>query len=314
MPVTVGLERVAAKIEEASQGRMVWKVNPAGAVCPATEEWKAVHTGVLDVGAGGGSYMHAEIHFGTLISQRVGGIPPLPHLIWMDTVGSDLINKWYVDLGYDMYDVKGAGFHGPPEIFAHLDRELKTAADLDGLKMRCSGDGGAVLARMGVGSVFMPLGEIFESMKRGVIDAYECSSPRFDWEMGLNEVGKYVYLSPVRAPTEVYQLLVKRSKFEALPDDLKVIIEDCGRSEAIRYHTMLTSGDADALQKFRDYGNIVGPLPEGIVEAFTKEADAYYDELAAEYPETKEVLDSQRAFARNWDSLYGLPSWAKPRG
>jgi TRAP-type mannitol/chloroaromatic compound transport system substrate-binding protein len=292
---------------------MVWKVEPAGAICPATEEWKAVATGVLDVGAGGGSYMHAEIHFGTLISQRVGGIPPLPHQIWLDTVGSDLINKWYVDLGYDMLDIKGAGFPGPPEIFAHLDKELKVPGDLDGLKMRCSGDGGAVLARMGVGSVFMPLGEIFESMKRGVIDAFECSSPRFDWEMGLNEVGKYVYLSPIRAPTEVYQLLVTRSKFEALPDDLKVIIEDCARSEAIRYHTMLTSGDAAALDKFRDYGNIVGPLPAAIEEAFVKEADAYMDELAAEFPETAEVLASQRAFSKNWDALYGLPSWAKPR-
>jgi TRAP-type mannitol/chloroaromatic compound transport system substrate-binding protein len=313
MPVTASLERLASRIEEASQGRMVWKAEPAGAVCPATEEWKAVHTGVLDACAGGGSYMHAEIHFGTLISQRVGGIPPLPHHIWMISEGSDLINRWYVDLGFDMLDIKGAGCPGPPEIFAHLDKELKTAADLDGLKMRCSGDGGAVLARMGVGSVFMPLGEIFESMKRGVIDAYECSSPRFDWEMGLNEVGKYVYLSPIRAPTEVYQLLVKRSKFEALPDDLKVIIEDCGRSEAFLYHSILTSGDAEALQNFTDYGNILGPLPKAIVDAFLVEADAYYDELAQEYPETKAVLDSQRAFAKNWNSLYGLPDWAIPR-
>ena len=157
------------------------------------------------------------------------------------------------------------------------------------------------------------MGDIFESMKRGVIDAFECSSPRFDWEMGLHEVGKYVYLSPIRAPTEVYFLIVKRSKFEALPDDLKIIIEDCGRSEAIRYHTMLTSGDAEALQKFRDYGNIVQKLPAAIEEAFVKEADIYLDELAAEYPEAKEVLESQRAFAKNWWDLYGLPDWAKPR-
>lgn len=291
---------------------MVWKPEAAGAICPATEEWKAVHTGVLDFGAGGGSYMHAEIHFGTLISQRVGGIPPLEHYVWLDTVGSDLINKWYVDLGFDMYDVKGAGFHGPPEIFIHLDKELKVPEDLDGLKMRCSGDGGKVLARLGVGAVFMPLGEIFEAMNRGVIDAFECSSPRFDWKMGLNEVGKYIYLSPIRAPTEVYQLLVKRSKFEALPDDLKIIIQDCGRSEAMRYYGQLVAGDAEALQNFRDYGNIVGPLPTPIVEAFVREADAYMDELAAEFPETKEILESQRAFAKNFDSLYGLVDWAKP--
>jgi len=130
--------------------------------------------------------------------------------------------------------------------------------------------------------------------------------------MGLNEVGKYVYLSPIRAPTEVYQLLVKTSRFEALPDDLKIISEDCGRSEAMRYYGQLVAGDAGALQNFRDYGNIVQTLPSSIVVAFVKEADAYMDELAAEYPETKEILESQRAFAENFDSLYGLVDWAKP--
>jgi TRAP-type mannitol/chloroaromatic compound transport system substrate-binding protein len=272
-----------------------------------------VHTGVLDFAGGGGSYMNAEIHFGTMISQRVGGIPPLEHLVWMEQVGSDLINKWYVDLKYDMLDIKGAGFHGPPEIFAHLNKTIRTGADFRGLKMRCSGDGGAILARLGVGSVFMPLGEIFEAMKRGVIDAYECSSPRFDWQMGLNEVGKYIYLSPVRAPTEVYQLLVKRSKFEALPDDLKIIIQDCGRSEAIRYYGTLTAGDKDALKKFKDYGNIVEKLPAAAESAFLKEADAYYQEYTAKYPEAKSVYDSQVAFTKTWDELYGLVDWAKPR-
>jgi len=313
MPVQEGLDILSARITEASGGRLVWKSNPAGSICPATEEWKAVHTGVLDFCGGGGSYMNAEVHFGTMISQRVAGIPPMPHYIWMDTVGSDLINDWYVKMGFDMFDIKGAGFHGPPEIFAHTNKELKVTGDLKGLKMRCSGDGGAVLARMGVGSVFMPLGEIFESMQRGVIDAYECSSPRFDWTMGLNEAGKYVYLSPIRAPTEVYQLLVKTSKFQALPDDLKVIIEDCGRSEALRYHSNLVAGDAEALQNFIDYGNIVQKLPGEIEEAFRIEANAYMAEQAATYPEAKSVLESQMAFAKMYNDLYGLPDWAKPR-
>jgi TRAP-type mannitol/chloroaromatic compound transport system substrate-binding protein len=287
------------------------KPNPAGSVCPATEEWKAVHTGVLDYCAGGGSYMTAEVAFGSMISQRVAGIPPLEHLIWMASVGSDMINKWYQTKNFDFMDVKGAGFHGTPEIWIHLNKPLKTPADIRGLKMRCSGDGGAVLARLGLGTIFMPLGELFEAMKRGTIDAYECSSPQFDWTMKLNEVGKYIYLSPTRAPTEVYQFLVKRSKFEALPDDIKLIVEDFGRAEAIRYHSILASKDESALDNFRKYGNIVEKLPSSIDAAFVEEANKYLDEKAAKYPEAKEVLDSMRAFARMWNELYGLPEWAK---
>jgi TRAP-type mannitol/chloroaromatic compound transport system substrate-binding protein len=127
----------------------------------------------------------------------------------------------------------------------------------------------------------------------------------------LNEVGKYIYLSPTRAPTEVYQFLVKRSKWEALPDDIKIIVEDIGRAEATRYHSVLVSKDEAALENFKKYGNIVEKLPTDIDAEFVKQANAYLDEQAAKYPEVKEVLDSMRAFGRMWNNLYGLPEWAK---
>ena len=287
------------------------KPNPAGSVCPATEEWKAVHTGVLDFCAGGASYMTAEVKFGSMLSQRVAGLPPLEHYVWKATVGHEMINKWYQAKNFDFYDPQGSGFHGTPEIWIHLDKPLKSLADIKGLKMRCSGDGGAVLARMGLGTVFMPLGELFEAMKRGTIDAYECSSPQFDWTMKLNEVGKYIYLSPTRAPTEVYQFLVKKSKWEALPDDIKLIVEDFARAEALRYHSVLVSKDEAALDNFKKYGNIVETLPKDIDAEFVKQANIYLDELAVKYPEVKEVLESMRAFGKMWDRLYGLPEWAK---
>ncbi|MBM4448770.1 MAG: hypothetical protein FJ015_05990, partial [Chloroflexi bacterium] len=148
-------------------------------------------------------------------------------------------------------------------------------------------------------------------MKRGLIDAYECSSPRFDWEMGLQEVGKYIYLCPIRAPTEVYMLLVKTSKFMALPDDLKVLLEDLAVAETWDYHDKLIAGDAQALQNFRDYGNVLGPLPAAIEEEFGKTALAYIDGEMVKDPGFLEVATSQRNFAKMWNDLYGLPSWAK---
>jgi TRAP-type mannitol/chloroaromatic compound transport system substrate-binding protein len=129
--------------------------------------------------------------------------------------------------------------------------------------------------------------------------------------MGLNEVGKYVYLCPVRAPTEVYMFLIKTSRFNELPDHLKVIIEDLAVAETWDYHDKLVAGDVEALQNFRDYGNIVQPLPDEIVEEFGKTAIEYINEEMAKDAGFKEVAESQRAFAKNFNDLYGLPSWTK---
>lgn len=285
---------------------------PAGAIVPAYEEWIGLHEGSIDFAGVASTAMIGEIRFGSIIAHDAARIPPLPFYIWMEAIGSDLANKWYDKLGYNFLDIKGAGFHGPPEIFMHSSKPLRTPDDYKGMNVRISGDAAEAFKRMGASTVFMPGGEIYESMQRGLIDAFEFSSPNFNYEMGMHELAKYIYVSPVRAPSEGVPFMVNRGKWEALPDDLKLLVSEIARSEVARYHSGLVVKDADALQKFAEYGNIVEDLPQSIVEAFSKNFDESMDDIAAEYPEFKEFLDSQRDWAVMWNDLYGLPEWGIP--
>ena len=90
-----------------------------------------------------------------------------------------------------------------------------------------------------------------------------------------------------------------------LDDDLKVIVEDCGRAEAMSYFTRLNAANATAIQAFKDYGVIVELLPASIDEAFLVVAAEYMDELGAEDPAMAEMLASHTAFWDTWKSLYG---------
>jgi TRAP-type mannitol/chloroaromatic compound transport system substrate-binding protein len=307
MPVSVGIQDLADRVKKASQGRFIMTIKPAGSVCPATQEWKAINKGVLDIAATGGSYMVPEVPFGSILSQRVGArLSPLGHMMWFDIEGRELVNKWYQKMGYKFINI--GGLHGLPEGWIHLDKPLKGPQDLKGLKMRASGDGGIVLSRMGVGTVFMPLGEVFENFKRGIIDAYECSCPSFDYTMKLYEVGKYYYLSPTRAPWEMYEIQVSRSKYEALPEDLKAILLDALRATEIEYHSKLIADNPKAVEGFRAKGVKVEPLPSSIDDAFVPLAIQYLNEVAAKHESMKEILTSQLKFEEMWKNLYGLPS------
>jgi TRAP-type mannitol/chloroaromatic compound transport system substrate-binding protein len=307
MPVSVGLEDLSQRIKEASGGRFIWKVKPAGSVCPATEEWKAIDRGVLDFTGGGSSYMVPDVPFGSIISQRVGAkLPPLGHMMWMDIEGREIVNKWYQKMNHKFINI--GGLHGLPEGWIHTNKVLKGPQDLKGLKMRAAGDGGIVLHRMGVGTVFMPLGEIFENMKRGIIDAYECSCPAFDYDMGLYDAGKYYYLSGTRAPWEMYEILVARDKWEKLPEELKAIALNCVRGAEIAYHARLVAKNGKAIEGFRAKGVKVAKLPSSIDKAFITQANKYLNEQAAKYPSVKETLASELKFEAMWKELYGLPS------
>jgi len=310
MPPSVALVDLAERVKKASGGRFILNPKPAGSVCPATKEWQAINKGVLDFGATGGSYMVPEVPFGSILSQRVGAkLPPLGHMMWFETEGRELVNRWYQKMGYGFINI--GGLHGLPEGWIHLDKELKGPADLKGLKMRASGDGGIVLSRMGVGTVFMPLGEVFENFKRGIIDAYECSCPSFDYTMKLYEVGKRYYLSPTRAPWEMYEIQISRSKWEALPEDLKAIFLNCLRGVEVTYHAKLVVDNAKAVEGFKAKGVLVENLPSSIDEAFIAEATKYLKEVAAKHESMNEVLTSQLKFEEMWKNLYGLPSPGK---
>lgn len=306
MPVSEGLADFAERVKKASAGRFILNVKPAGSVSPATKEWQAINRGVLDFAATGGSYLVPEIPFGSILSQRVGAkLPPLGHMMWFEIEGRELVNKWYQKLGYKFINV--GGLHGLPEGWIHLKKPLKGPEDLKGLKMRASGDGGIVLSRMGVGTVFMPLGEIFENMKRGIIDAFEASCPAFDYKMALYDASKYYYMSPTRAPWEMYEVMVERSKWEALPEDLKAIFTNSLRAAEVAYHHRLVADNAKAIQGFKDKGIIVDNLPSSIDDVFVAEATKYLKEVAAKHESMNEVLTSQLKFEEMWKNLYGLP-------
>ncbi|MEC6999499.1 hypothetical protein VXQ18_05280 [Brucella abortus] len=56
-------------------------------------------------------------------------------------------------------------------------KEIKSAEDLKGLKMRIAGVAGEVMSRLGVVPQQLPGGDIYPSLERGTIDAAEWVGP-----------------------------------------------------------------------------------------------------------------------------------------
>src|SRR5260370_12047027 len=72
-------------------------------------------------------------------------------------------------------------------------KEIKTVADLNGLKFRIGGLGGAVLAKLGAVTQQIPGGDIYPALEKGTIDAAERVGPYDDEKLGFYKVAKYYY-------------------------------------------------------------------------------------------------------------------------
>ena len=72
-----------------------------------------------------------------------------------------------------------------------FNKEINSADDLKGLKMRIPGLGGDVMAKLGASPVSLPGGQIYENLVSGAIDATEWVGPWNDSFMKFYEAAKF---------------------------------------------------------------------------------------------------------------------------
>jgi TRAP-type mannitol/chloroaromatic compound transport system substrate-binding protein len=205
--------------------------------------------------------------------------------------GDELAKKLYASAGKGIQHVQTTLIL-TSEVWAHSNKELKSLADIKGLKMRCAGAQGEILKQMGAAVVFMPGGELYEAAKRGTIDAFEYDSPTPNFKMGFQEVAKFLYLGANRAPAANSALFATEKAWAGIPADLQKLIIEESRAIQPQYIAFLISMDAISLQKFKDYGTKVAPIPADIDAELIRLAPTYYNDIASKDPMYKEVYES----------------------
>jgi TRAP-type mannitol/chloroaromatic compound transport system substrate-binding protein len=287
-------EAVANRINTAANGRLVIDLFPGGAVVPAYEEFDGLRNAAIDMAhSANGANMHVDTAFG-LLDQMPGGLNN-PQLTYWYTAGegNQIATEMYAQYGITFL----SSWLAAPEDFAYTNFPLETLDDVKKLKMRTAGPGGEVLTRMGASTVFLPGGELYESMQRGVINAFEYGSADNAWDMGFQEVMDYLYISYTRAPSDGGYLGVRTESFNALPDDLKEIVRlGCEASVTVYYDYSIVKA-SEAMQMIKDYGVTVQRLPKEIEDGFVAEAEAFFnDKMAEEGSNYSRIVNSMRAW------------------
>lgn len=178
-------------------------------------------------------------------------------------------------------------------------KEIKSLKDLKGLKIRIPGMGGEVMSKVGALAVTVPLGELYTSLEMGTIDAVEWISPIFDINMGFQKIAKYYYTG-WQEPASDIQFLVNKRSYKKLPKDLQLIIETAMNKVATGIIEKATYRNSLAWEKIHTENPDVQvkSFPPEVLKALAKANDEILDEQAGKDPLFKEILDSQRAFAK----------------
>jgi len=303
------LERLAATVKEASGGRLVFEVHPAGSLGPPFEGIKAVSDGVYQANFGYSAQWVGKIPVAPLFSAAPGGFNPLGMQMWLNEGGgAELWQEVYDEAGFNVKILIASPI--AMENFMWAKKPIRKIEDFKGLKMRMMPLMGDVLQKHGMSVIFVPGGEIMPNLNRGVLDAAEYSIPAFDKTLGIWEVCKYVMLPGMHQPGTQIELLVNKDAYAALPDDLKQALETAVARSRLDEWLWMEGKNIEAVEFFKENGIEFVTMDPETVKTLIQWADEYLDERSASDPTFAKVWNSQKKFAKKWypyHNLYTLP-------
>ena len=211
-------ESLARRITEMSGGKLTVKVYAAGEMVPALQALDAVIEGTAEMSHGAAYYWMNKSPALAFFTGVPYGMTASEMSAWVNVMGGQAL--W--DEVYDQFGVQGF-LVGNTSVQAGgwFRKELKSVADVKGLRMRSPGLGGQVWQKMGVSVMNLAAGDIFQAMQTGTLDAAEFVGPYNDLALGLYQITKNYYIPSFTEPAQAPELVVSKEKFQALSKDLQ---------------------------------------------------------------------------------------------
>jgi len=209
---------------------------------------------------------------------------------------------------YDKYGLMSfPGGNTGNQMGGWFKKEIKTVADLQGLKMRIPGFAGSVLAELGAKPTNIPAGELYTALERNTIDALEWVGPSLDLRMGFHKIAPFYYTGWHEPATEL-QFLVNQKAFNKLPADLQAILTVAIKEAAFQVTSQSYHESAVNWATIKkDYPNIqVKSFPKPVMNALKAANAKLINELEAKGGLTAEIIQSQREYlqkARVWTNI-----------
>ncbi|MDO8878451.1 MAG: TRAP transporter substrate-binding protein [Pseudolabrys sp.] len=297
-------ERIAERVRALSNGRLDIQVSAAGEVVPAFGVLEAVGNGVAEIGHTASFYWQGKMAAASFFTTVPFGLTPAEHVAWIDAGGGQAL---WDDL-YRPFGVKPfMGGNTGVCMGGWFRRELKSLADLRGLKLRSLGLGGEVYRRLGATPQTTPPAEILTSLQSGVIDGAEFVGPGTDIALGLYRVAPFYYYPGFNKPNGTGECIVSLKVWEQLAPDLKAILAHACATEASYALAEMERLNAQALAVLiADHGVKLTAFPGDVVAAARKEADGVLGELSARDAASARVHASYndfRARVANWSRV-----------
>lgn len=299
----VTAQRLADRINEMSEGRLTVRLYAAGELVPGLGVFDAVANATAQIGHTAPLFWSRKFPAAPLFTAGPFGLTPIEHLTWIDHGGGQALwDELYKPAGIKPFMAGNTGY----QMGGWFKKPLNGLGDLQGLKIRMPGLGGAVISKLGAVPVSLPPSEIFTSLSTGVIDATEFLGPFSDSAMGFHKVAKHYYSPGFHEPNGSAEALINIEAWTNLPPDLQAIVKHACAAENVFSLGEAEWNNARSLETLVSKEGVkIEDYPDEIIEAAKSATVEVMQELAA-----RDAI-SGRIVASYTDAAAHLDPWSK---
>jgi len=295
-----GAEVLAERVAAMSGGDFQIQVYPAGEIVPGLQVLDAVQQRTVEMGQTASYYYVGKnpvlaydccVPFGLTARQQTAWL--------LEGGGLDLLRPAFADFNIINFPAGNTGV----QMGGWFKKELNSAGDLKGLKMRIPGLGGSVMNRLGVTVQVLAGGDIFPALERGAIDATEWVGPYDDEKFGFYKVAKYYYYPGWWEPGPNLSYYVNTEAWASLPVEFQEIFKAAAAQSAVAMQVRYDARNPAALGRLLEAGVQMRPFSDDIMQLAERESLALLEEQAAAdagYRKVYEPWKKARREAFDW--------------
>ena len=272
-----GAQRFAKRVADMTDGRINVQYFAAGERVGAFDVFDEVASGNAQAYHSADYYWKGKNPGWAFFTSEPFGLTYTERAAWIHHMGGQQLWDEMAD-GYGLKCLP-CGNTGV-QMGGWFNKEINSADDLQGLKMRIPGLGGDVLAKLGGSPISVPGGQIYENLISGAIDATEWVGPWNDEAMKFHEAAKYYYYPGMHEPGSTLACGVNKSWFTSLTKSDQLIIKTaCDWADTTTMAEYNAKNGAALNRLVNENGVKLEKFSDKVYDAFAKGAAEVYDEV-----------------------------------
>jgi len=288
-----GGEQLAKYVAEMTDNKFQIQVFAAGELVPGLQALDATSNGTVEMSHTVSYYYVGKDPTFAIFASVPFGLNTRMQNSWLDQGGgNDLANAFYKKYGVVGMPCGNTG----TQMGGWFRKEIKTVADLQGLKMRIGGIAGQVLAKVGVVPQQLAGGDIYPSLEKGTIDAAEWVGPYDDEKLGFQKVAKYYYYPGFWEGGPTVHAFANLEKFNALPKNYQAILTNAAAHVNGWMPARYDMQNPQALKRLVAGGTQLRPFSNDILDACLKATNELWAEISAKNADFKKAIEAMQAY------------------